>query len=76
MMQIIAPVVLIFGTAMGIWGSQTRGEWSHNLATIGGLIWLASLVWLFWLGGLWYGIKWILVSFALGAIFMKLFPRY
>lgn len=66
---------LLFGTALAIWGSQTRGTMSQNISIIGGLIWLVTLVTMFFSFGVKDGFIALFVSFAAGAVCKNIFPK-
>lgn len=49
-------------------GSEGRGTWSKNIATVGGLLWLTSVIIAFVSLGIKNGVFFLLGSFVLGAI--------
>ena len=74
-MLIVIIIIDIIGAFLSIWGSQTRGSWSRNISTLGGLMWFAGIIWGFIeLGWLW-GAVLLLVTFALANIFMRILPK-
>lgn len=58
---IISMFVLVFG-------AEGRGDWSRNIAIVGGLLWLGSVVWGFYTYGVKGGIIYLVGTFVWGAI--------
>jgi len=63
---IIAMLVVTFG-------SEGRGSWSKNIEIIGGLLWLASVIWAFFDLGLKGGFLFLIGTFVVGAILQAIF---
>ena len=68
-------VLSLAGTVMVVWGSQTRGTWSQNIAIVGGIVWLLSVVLSFLQKGIVSGLVFTFATFALGAILSNFFPK-
>ncbi len=74
-MEYLIYTITVIGVAISIWGSQTNGTMSQNLATLGGLIWLAGIIWSFFSLGVKKGFILLIVSFIVGALLSRLFPK-
>jgi len=73
--MILSYVILTIAMALTVWGSQTRGTWSQNIAIIGGWCWLITLIVMFFLFGIKDCLIATFISFVIGAIFTRIFPR-
>ncbi len=73
--MLLSYIFLIIGVCLSIWGSQTRGSWSQNIAIVGGLIWLCLLIFMFYSFGIKVGFVALFVSIVVGAICENIFPK-
>lgn len=55
-------------TFIMVFGMTGRGSWSRKIATVGGLLWLASVIGAFYLLTWQRGVLYLLGTFVLGAI--------
>lgn len=75
-MQLYLLIALgIIGIFLGVWGTQTRGDWSRNIGIIGGLIWFFSIIWGFIQLGFKNGFVFIFATLIIGAVLSKILPR-
>ena len=75
-MQFYLLITLGFiGIFLGVWGTQTRGDWSKNIGIIGGLIWFSTIAWGFMQLGLKNGLIFLLGTLVIGAVLSKILPR-
>lgn len=73
-MIVLIVLVGVVGAVLSIWGSQTRGSMSQAMASVGGIMWIASVGLGFWKLGLGKGALFLLATFVLGAIVMRVAP--
>jgi hypothetical protein len=59
-------------TIIMVVGMTGRGEWSQGIATVGGLLWLASVIGAFYLLSWQRGLLFLLGTFVLGAILQSI----
>ena len=52
-------------------GMEGRGEWSKNIATVGGILWLVSVIAGFYYLGFIHGLYFLLGTFVLGVVLTK-----
>lgn len=74
-MSVLVYVILAIGIFMTTWGAQTRGTLSPAVFSIGGILWLISVVWAFLELGIGKGLLFLLGTFVAGAILSKLLPK-
>jgi hypothetical protein len=65
----------LFGILLATFGIASRGSWSIQIASIGGIIWLAALVLVFWFVGWKLGVLTALGTFVLGNVSERVFRR-
>jgi len=58
-------------TFVTVFGMEGRGSWSRIISNIGGILWLATIIYAFYIFSWWQGIFFLLGTFVLGAILQK-----
>lgn len=69
-------LVYIFGAIsvfISCFGMEGRGTWSRHIASVGGILWMISVIAGFYFLGLTQGLLFLLGTFVLGAILTKVF---